>query len=67
MHTISGRITEASSGESLVGASVYSQANQAGASTNQYGYFSLRIPTGKSAVRFSYVGYQTRERFAALQ
>lgn len=59
--TLSGKVLEAGSGESLVGASIMSESKQIGAISNQYGYFSLRLPMGKSVVRVSYVGFQTKE------
>lgn len=67
MVTISGRVLEAGSGESLVGATVHSRANQSGATTNQYGYFSLRLPAGQNSVRVSYVGFKASELAFNLQ
>jgi len=65
--TVSGKVLEAGSGESLVGASIVSKNKQFGVTSNQYGYFSLRVPLGKSVVRVSYVGYQPMELNLDLQ
>jgi hypothetical protein len=54
-----GYVTEAGSGEVLPQATVYDSLSRLGTVTNAYGYYSLRIPAGKAALRISYVGYQT--------
>ncbi len=58
-HTISGTITDASTGESLIGAGVIvKELPGTGASTNGYGYFSLTLPDGKYTLVVSYIGYK---------
>lgn len=44
--TISGYINEASSGEAIIGGQVYVPSIQKGAVTNEFGFYSLTIPTG---------------------
>ncbi len=56
-HTISGYIYEASSKESLIGASIYNQETQQGTSTNIYGFYSLSLPEGQQNLQYSYLGY----------
>jgi len=58
--TISGKITDAGTGETLVGATVYNPANQKGTSTNAYGFYSLNIPSGKQELTYSFVGYSSK-------
>ncbi|GAB3170071.1 hypothetical protein GCM10027291_21260 [Telluribacter humicola] len=58
--TISGKVLEAGSGEGLVGASVHAKTHQLGTTTNQYGYFSLSVPSGATTIQVSYVGYQSQ-------
>lgn len=54
--TISGHITDKSSGETLIGASVRSGGS--GAVTNSYGFYTLTIPKGgQVALEYSYIGY----------
>lgn len=44
--TISGYINEESSGEPIIGGQVYVPSLQKGASTNEYGFYSLTLPKG---------------------
>lgn len=57
-YTISGYIEDSASGERLIGASVYSSANiNFGTASNEYGFYSLTIPEGKTKIFCTYVGY----------
>jgi hypothetical protein len=53
--TISGKVIEASSEEVLIGASVYVPSLKRGVTTNQYGFFSLKIPSGIHEIVISFV------------
>ncbi len=56
---IAGKLTDADSGEPLVGANIIIEGAALGASTNIDGYYTiLNISPGKYSVRFNYVGYQ---------
>jgi hypothetical protein len=55
--TISGYVQDVRNGERLIGATVYSPSQQAGATTNQYGFFSLTIPKDTNSLWISYIGY----------
>ncbi|QNK64148.1 TonB-dependent receptor [Pedobacter sp. PAMC26386] len=57
--TISGRITDQTTGETLIGVSIIASATKTNATTNNYGYFSITIPADTATFRISYVGYQT--------
>ena len=58
-HTISGTITDATTGESLIGASIMvNEMPGTGASTNAYGFFSLTLNDGKYTFTISYLGYK---------
>ncbi len=60
-HTISGTITDATSGESLIGTSIsVKEINGTGVTTNAYGYYSLTLPDGKYNLVISYLGYKTQ-------
>jgi hypothetical protein len=48
----------ASSGKSLIRASVYDSASFTGTSTNQYGFFSITLPKGNYSLKVSYLGYK---------
>lgn len=59
---ITGLIRDASSGEKLIGATVYDEQQKKGTVSNEYGYFSIRaVPGAQVRLRFSYVGYESRE------
>lgn len=57
--TLSGRITDAETGEPLPYASIYVPATKSGAATNADGYYAVNLGGGNQAV-FSYLGYQTQ-------
>lgn len=50
--TISGYINEESSGEPIIGGQVYVPALQKGASTNEFGFYSLTLPKGTHQLVF---------------
>jgi len=57
--TISGFVKDATSGETLIGASIYDAENQKGTLTNLYGFFSYSLPNASNtALRISFLGYQ---------
>jgi len=55
--TISGHITDAVTGETLISASVFEQLTGKGTVSNSYGFYSLTLPVTTVNLRFSYVGY----------
>lgn len=55
--TISGFVTDAQTGEALMGATVYDATSMKGTITNTYGFYSLTIPWGKYCLQADYVGY----------
>ncbi len=59
--TLSGEIRDAANGETLIGATVTAKALALGATTNEYGFYSLTLPASADSVllEFSYVGYET--------
>ena len=59
-YTISGRIDDAATGESILGANVIPVNGMRGASSNAYGLYSITLPEGKHELQFSFIGYQTQ-------
>jgi hypothetical protein len=58
--TISGTVSDKSSGETLIGASVKLTGSVVtGMTTNSYGFYSVNIPSGKYTVSVSFIGYTT--------
>ena len=61
--TISGYVTDAQSGEKLIGATVYLPQLDKGTATNPYGFYSFTVPaTDSLQVSYSYVGYEVAEK-----
>ena len=57
---VSGEILDASSGETLIGATVFAPEFQEGSITNEYGFFSIELnDVNQDSIRIevSYVGY----------
>lgn len=59
-YTISGHVRDVSSGEELLGASIYIARIKAGTSSNDYGFYSLTVPAGAYSIRYSMVGFSAR-------
>ncbi|MFH1319708.1 MAG: TonB-dependent receptor [Bacteroidota bacterium] len=61
--TISGYVKDTTSGEVLIGASVYNAKLIAGTTTNTYGYYSLTIPEQDSVTLiYSFIGYNNQTK-----
>ena len=65
--TLSGFVKDAQTGESLIGANVYSSPSLSGTTTNIYGFYSLTLPSDSITLIVSYVGYQTFKQTLALK
>jgi len=57
--TLSGTITDAQSNETLIGVNIIIPELQTGAVTNEYGFYSLTLPSGSYNIQISYLGYKT--------
>jgi hypothetical protein len=57
-YTISGYVKDASTGEVLLGASVYVPKLKIGASTNAYGFYSLTLNKDSVGLIARYIGYK---------
>ncbi len=58
-YTLSGYVRDAQTGEDMIGAMVAVPAIGSGALSNEYGFFSLRIPAGEYQVIAQSLGYRT--------
>lgn len=64
---ISGYVSDNESGERIVGARVLSKEYEVGAITNEYGFFSFRIPASKTTLITRSIGFKTsQELFTSL-
>lgn len=57
-YTISGFINEKGSKESLPGVNIYAPKLKVGATSNNYGFYSLTLPADSVELIVTYVGYQ---------
>jgi hypothetical protein len=64
--TVSGSIKDAANGEGLIGAIVQVQGQSVGASTNEYGFYSLTLPSGNYTLVYSYLGYVNQAKPVTL-
>jgi len=60
--TVRGTIEDASSGEGLIGATVYLEELGTGGLSNVYGFYSLTVPEGKYTLVYSFVGFEPVSR-----
>lgn len=60
--TISGVISDSTNSELLIGASVYIKESGIGTLSNNYGFFSLKLPKGIYTIESSYLGYSIESR-----
>ena len=54
---IKGYITDESTGEKLVYTNIYLPDFSQGTISNEYGFYSLKLPEGQNKLVFSYIGY----------
>ena len=59
--TINGYIKDSLTGETLISANIAAKAEGKGATTNQYGFYSLTLKKGTYQLVVSFTGYQTKE------
>ncbi|MRT17496.1 TonB-dependent receptor [Vitellibacter sp. q18] len=64
--TISGTISEESTGETLIGVNVLVPSLQTGTVTNQYGFYSLTLPKGEYEILYSSIGFASQKMTVRL-
>ena len=57
--TLSGTISDDSSNEQLIGVNIIIPELNSGATTNEYGFYSITLPEGNYEFIVSYLGFQT--------
>ncbi len=57
--TLSGYVSDATTGERLAGATVFLPAQNKGTACNDFGFFSLGVPPGEVTLVFRFVGFET--------
>lgn len=67
-YTISGTISDAATGETMIGAAVtLKELPGTGVACNAYGYYSLSLPPGRYTLVVSYIGYTRYEKILELK
>lgn len=64
--TLSGVIEDKVNNETLIGVNIIIPVLQTGATTNEYGFFSITLPEGTYKTQVSYLGYTTVEQTLVL-
>ena len=64
--TISGYLKDAANGEILTGGTVGIKEGKASASSNPYGYYAMTLAPGTYTIYYSFIGFQTEQRFLKL-
>ena len=59
--TLSGTISEADTGETLIGVNVIVPSLQTGTVTNQYGYYAITLPKGDYEIVYSSIGFAAQK------
>lgn len=59
--TLSGTVSESTSGETLIGVNVLIPSISNGTTTNQYGFYSITLPEGTYEIVYSNIGYATHK------
>jgi hypothetical protein len=65
--TISGYVKDSTSNENIIGATVSFKQLTKGVTTNQYGFFSITVPSGAYRVSVSHIGYETYSEDLQIQ
>jgi len=58
--TLNGYFKDAKTGETLIGASLFIQELSTGTVSNEYGFYSISIPSGTYTIEFRYIGFSTK-------
>ena len=59
--TVAGTVRSKASGESIIGATITSKTGNETVLSNEYGFYSLRLPKGNQTLSISYSGMKTFE------
>lgn len=59
---MAGHIRDSNTGEPLIGALIYIDNPRIGVATDQYGYYSITIPSGKQEILLQCIGYKDTKR-----
>ena len=66
-HKVTGTVIDESTGETLLGVSVFVEGTKVGVVTDLNGKFSINVPSSSSALVFSYIGYISKKTSVGKQ
>ncbi|HAM97807.1 MAG TPA: hypothetical protein DCQ26_04290 [Marinilabiliales bacterium] len=58
--TVTGTVKNSDNSEDIIGAAVYIESLKMGTITNAYGFFSIKVPSGKQKISFYNIGYEPK-------
>jgi TonB-dependent SusC/RagA subfamily outer membrane receptor len=58
--TVSGTVTDAQTGNTIPGVNILVKGTSTGTATDNKGHYSLNVPSLQDTLRFSYIGYETK-------
>lgn len=58
-YTLKGTISNASNNETLIGVNILIPEEKKGVITNEYGFYSIKLPKGTYTIEISYLGFQS--------
>jgi hypothetical protein len=64
--TVSGYVKDVANGEAMIGATVFVQELNTGTTTNEYGFYSITIPSANYLLKISYLGYTVISKAVVL-
>ncbi|RYU79587.1 TonB-dependent receptor [Hymenobacter persicinus] len=64
--TLGGHLRDSKTGEPVVGAAVYIESPAIGATTDQFGYYSLSLPVGRQELKIRGIGIKSTKRQIVL-
>lgn len=65
--TLSGTVSEESTGETMIGVSILIKETATGTTTNPYGFYSLSLPAGTYKIVYSFIGYENVVKSVVLR
>ncbi len=65
-YSITGRVTDKETGETLAGVNVYEDVRKIGVVSDSIGHYRLSLSTGSHKIKFSFIGYETQEHLISL-
>lgn len=58
--TVSGFVSDNATGERLAGATIFDAERNVGTNCNQFGFYSVSLPPGKSVLLYRFVGFDSK-------